>query len=245
MTARVASIYFAPVLCEREGYGGHYEIPAVGLHDKPFILEVTDKIQRYRGPYTLGGGTKRSEHRETILGEKIADDIVRHWTQMGVFMTPACHPGIWVVRDRIAETNEDGTLKIDADNKQVFRDATKEEAAAMWAEDLAANRAADQAYAKALFEDGNTYANDPRGSRAQFIQKPARLGAQQYGYEADWVSGLPIEVKTCQFCTKKIPKRAIVCPFCREIVDATAYGIEHAKRDREVKKALQEAKQAA
>lgn len=238
MTAKIASLYFAPVYAERPLFTMEpYRMPAVGLHDKPFILEVKDKEQRWTGPYSLGQGGKRLQQRQVIPGETIARDLVNAWTVGGVSMNPACHPGIWLVRERVAETNPDGTLLLDADNKQVFKAATPAECAAFWDEDLAAARAADQAYAKSIYDEGEIMANDPRGSRARFIQEPAKLGARQYGFDADWSSEKPTEPKTCQFCTKKIPKKAIVCPFCREIVDAEAYGVEQAKREKQIKDA--------
>ena len=243
MTARIASIHFAPVHADRSIYGGHYDIPAQPLNGKPFILEVREARQIEYGEY--GQNRTRKQNRYLIDPYIIAYDIVGEWTQNGRFMSPECHPGIWVVRDRVPELLESGAPQLDADNHPVWREATPAETAEFWEEDLQAARLADQIYAKALFQEGNAMANDHRGSLAAFIQKPAKLGAQQYGYQADWTSDVPVEPKTCQFCTKKIPKKSIVCPFCREIVDATAYGIEQAKRDRETKRAIAEAKLAA
>ena len=246
MTAKIASIYFAPVSAERPLFTMKpYEMPAVPLGDKPFILEVKDQQQTWTGPYSLGQGGKRLQQRQVIPGETIARDLVNAWTVGGVSMNPQCHPGIWFVRDLVPDTNPDGTPLLDADNKQIFKPATPEEAAAFWAEDLAAAREADQAYARTLYDEAEVMANDPKGSRERFIQQPAKLGARQYGFEADWASERPTEPKTCQFCTKRIPKKAIVCPFCREIVDASGYATAQVQRDREVKEATQRAKQAA
>lgn len=255
MTAKIASLYFAPVYAERPLFTMKpYQMPAVPLGEKPAILEVKDQEQKWTGPYSLGQGGKRLQQRQTIPGETIAADLVNAWTVGGVSMNPQCHPGIWLVRERVPLVHgekansadpEPGTPQLDADNKQLFREATSEEAAAFWAEDMAAAREADQAYARTLYDEAEVMANDPKGSRERFIQQPAKLGVRQYGFDADWASGKPAEPKTCEFCTKRIPKKAIVCPFCREIVDATAYGMAQVRRDREIKDAAKKQPVAA
>jgi hypothetical protein len=228
MKARVASVYFAPVRAERM-FGGPYEIPGVPLGGEPAFLVIEDRMQVEQGPYQLGTNGKRSRRRYLVLGESIARDVVAEWSQNGVGMTPQCRPGIWVVREQLPLINEDGTPQVDADGIPQWRPATEIEKESMWAEDLAAARAADRAYANMLFMQANAMAEDPR--LIPFIAPHARLAAKHYGLEAEWMKqDAALHVKTCPYCTKVIPAKAIKCPKCTEIVDLEAYAEQEAKR---------------
>lgn len=242
MTTKIASIYFAPVKAQRM-FGGPYELPAVPVGAQPAILSVSDRIQYEDGPYNLSNNGKRSKRRYLVFGQDIANDLVNEWTAHGVGMTPQCRPGIWVVRERLPLLNEDGSPQFDADGVPTWRDATDEEREAMWAEDLAAARLADRAYANMLFVQANAMAEDPR--LIPFIANNARVAARQYGLTAEWLKeDAALAVKTCQYCTKVIPARAIKCPKCTEIVDVEGYARLEAEKALALKIAKQEAARA-
>jgi hypothetical protein len=243
MTARIASIYFAPLRAERM-YGGPYEVPAVPLGEPPAILTVEDRIQIEQGPYQLGSGGKRSRRQHLVRADTIARCLVTEWAANGVGMTPQCRPGVWVVRERVPVLNPDGTPQLDGDGIALWRPATDEEQETMWLEDLAAARAADRAYANMLFTQANAMAEDPR--RIPLIPKTARLAAQHYGLEAEWLhEDAAVNVKPCPYCTKVIPAKAIKCPKCTEIVDLEAYAQLEAQKAAAIKAAKEAARSAA
>ncbi len=240
--ARVASVHFAPVTALRDIYGGQYEIPAVGLGQKPVILEVEDKVQRDEGPISTGpGGGRRQPLRYHVDGYDIARDIVGQWSSNGLGMTPEAHPGIWVVRDRLPVMKKDLLGKedyvMDGFGNQTFRPANIQEAKQMFDEDEAAARRADRAYAEWCYVDGNRIAADARN--IQFIPKNYKMASRQYGLEADWLrEGAALEVKPCISCTRVISKRAIVCPLCQQVNDFERYAVLMMQKDN----ALREAK---
>ena len=234
MIAHVASLHYAPVEAQRALYGGYYAIPAVARDARePVILEVTDKIQKWQGSYTEGGGVRRAQHRDTIFGESIAMDIVKHWTQDGVGMTPECHPAIWVVREHLPLLNDNGSPVMDEGTERpMWRPATAEEKAAMWAEDLAANKAAGYAYAEYLYRTYDAkYEEDPR--LLPFFPEVAKLACKAYNFDALWArpaAEVVANEKPCPFCAKRIVKTVIVCPNCHQVVDHERYAIEESKK---------------
>lgn len=238
-TCKIASIFFAPVIAERATFGhGPYSIAAVPLGAAPAMLTVTDKLQIEEGPYRYGQRGKREKRQYLITGEAIAHDLVGEWTLNGVGMNPQCHPGIWVVRDRFPITDENGVAQMDGENRALWRPATPEEQAAMWAEDLVNARGADRTYALDLFAKANAMAEDAR--QIPFIAPNAKLAARQYGLDADWLrEGASLDVKSCPMCTKMIAKRAIVCPQCHEVVDLYAYAAREVVKQAAVKSARQ------
>lgn len=240
MTAKIASVYFAPVKAERI-FGGVYQIPAVGPGKEPLILTITDRVQVEQGPYSLGSvAGRRSVRRQLIPGEAIARDLVREWTEMGLGMTPQCRPGIWMVREQVALMREDGTIETDADGLPLWRLAMDEERELMWEQDLQMARMVDRAYADYLFMQANALAEDAR--LIPFVSEVAKTGARAYGLEAEWLkANAALNVKTCSYCTKVIPGAAIKCPHCQEIVDVEAY----ARLEATKKQALKVASEAA
>jgi hypothetical protein len=220
--SKIASIYFAPVRAERI-FGGPYEMPAVPLGADPVILEITDRIQIEQGPYTLSSdNSKRSRRRHIVTSEAIARDLVNEWAYSGVGMTPQCRPGIWVVREQVPLFHQDGTQQTDADGLALWEPAGVVDRTNMFEEDLEAARAADRAYANALFIRGNGMAEDPR--LIPFIPLNSRRAAKHYGLDAEWLKeDAALNVKPCPYCTKIIPGKAIKCPKCAEIVDVEAY----------------------
>lgn len=249
MSARIASIHFAPVGLDRSIYGGVYHMEAVPLDGAPLILEVEDKVQRDEGPITTGpGSNRRQQLRYHVDAYAIARDAVEHWTTTGRGMTPDAHPGIWLVRDRMPEMrqepNGEMSYVLDGFNLQKFRPATTEEARAMWAEDLTNALRVDRAYAQWCYVDGNRIAADARN--IQFIPANYKRAARQYGLPADWLKeGAALEVRPCPSCTTIITKSAMVCPKCNEPVDVLRWAAWQAQKDAAVKSARQGLQQVA
>jgi hypothetical protein len=237
MKARIASLYFAPLHADRSAYGGIYDIPAVPKGAEPFILTVTDMVQRWYGPYDEG-------HKlisRMIPGELIAEDILAHWTKMGLGMTPTCHPGAWLVRDKMPAIGEDGKPVMEFDgegrNKPQWREATKEEFAAMWAEDLKANKEADANWAEYLMGQANIKAEDPK--QVPYIDHRAKRAAKHYGREFPWLHDLKdSETTQCPYCTKLVFSAAAVCPFCHNVVNAEKYAALEAAKQKAIEAAM-------
>lgn len=246
MTARVASVHYAPVHADRSIYGGLYDMPAVALGADPAIIVIEDRVQRDEGPVSMGpGGGRRVQLRNHVDGYEIAFDIVSEWTTNGLGRNPQSHPGIWVIRDRmpVYRTDEFGKEQAVMDgltNKQVMRSATPEEATAMWAEDLASARAADRAYAEWCYLDGNRMAVNPIA--VPLIPKMYKRAARQYGFEADWLKeGAAFEVAKCPMCDKVVSKATIVCPHCQQVVNLEAYAQREAQKQAAVRSAMAQA----
>jgi hypothetical protein len=91
-TVYVASIYPIEQKQERPQYGGYYTLPAVKRGEKPFVLEVTDKIY-----YEDRIGTEGRRYPVTERGENIARDIVGALTSNAPGMDSNCRPGIWII----------------------------------------------------------------------------------------------------------------------------------------------------
>jgi hypothetical protein len=163
---------------------------------------------------------------------------VGEWTERGAMMNPQCHPGIWIVRDRLPILDEvTGASMRDADDKALWRPATDDERAEMWEMDLQFNRTAQEAYSLALFENANGIDQDKR--LRKFIPREAHLAARYYGWDAEWLrnNGVAVAPKTCIFCAKSIPGTAIKCPHCLEIVDIPAYAAQEAEKRTAVREA--------
>lgn len=228
MPARVASIHYAPVKADRSIYGGMYALPAVPLAADPAIIVIQTLIQKDEGPVSTGPGHgQRQQLRYPVEAFDIAQCIVREWTQMGMGMTPQCHPGIWVVRDRfpIFEKDEKGQDRMvrDAYGLQAFKPATPLEEAQMFEEDLAMAREADRAYADWCYLDGNRWAYDVR--LVPFIPKHYKLACAQYMAELpNWAKdGAAKNIAPCPNCGKPIFRNLIVCPDCHNPVDLARY----------------------
>lgn len=248
MSAFIASVHFAPVALERSIYGGKYAIDAVPLEGKPLVLEIEDKVQRDEGPISTGPGSNRRQPlRYHVDAYEIARDLIEHWTQFGLGMTPDAHPGIWLVRDRMPEMkqepNGDMSYVVDGFGHQKFRPATTTEANTMWAEDLANALRFDRAYAQWCYTDGNRIAADAR--QIQFIPRNYKLAARQFGLPAEWLKeGAALEVRPCPRCTTIITKSAMVCPKCNEPVDLERWAVYQAQKDAAVRDARQAMKAA-
>lgn len=244
MLTKVASVYWCRVQAERTLYGGYYSIDAVLPGAEPLILEVTDQIQRWEGPYSLSPtGTVRSKHSRIVPGEEIAPDIVAEWTQFGVGMNPQCHPGIWMVRDRVPELYPDGTRKLDGDNRTVWRSATEEERTRMWGEDLDSAKRADAAYAAMLIRKADQDAEDPR--KIPFIPEKSRAAAKQYGIERDWLKEIASsDMRRCPYCDTLVSSHVAVCKACHNIVDAELYAVLERKKQAALRLAMVEEEEA-
>lgn len=210
------------------------------INSKPIERQgITDKVQIERGGFTDSPNPRqRSIRRTTIMGEEIAYDLVNEWTKLvhGSQEDPPTYPGVWVVRDRLPAEDEEGKPAVDAEGRQSWREATKEEKMAMWNEDLQRCRLADSNYARFIFDDWNAKI-ERHPDFVKTLPKQVRLAAAAFGWTAEWLrDGSVIETKTCQFCTKKIRASTIVCPHCQQIIDYDAFYREQAKRQDAAKK---------
>lgn len=242
---RIASVHFAPVTVKRNYRGQAYTIPACTLGGEPNILEVRDLIQRDWGSM-LAGTNKRQEHRWPVLGEEIANCLVGEWTgttTVGLGMNPLCHPGIWIVRDRLPATektqkliNEGGyityeeRLMLDADNRTSFRAASPDECREMWLEDLGMARLADRRYAEWCWADGNRISDNDKHN--QLIPPNYKLAARMYGLDASWLKEAASQNSMpCPSCEKLVSKSTIVCQFCQQPVNMERWAAFQAQKD--------------
>ncbi len=220
MTRTVATIYFRQCHLERTLYGGVFDAPAVAKGDKPFLLEVRDHNQLERLPHIVGGG----QFPRTILGQDIAVDIKKHWSEGALGMTPECRPGVWVVRDVVVIADETGTPLKDAFGSVQTRPATPEEKETMWQEDLAENTMAQARWADYLVSRADTLFADPNPAMRILIDPTMRTAAKYRGREREWLDeARDLDAKNCQFCLKSLPIKAIKCMYCGEIVDREGY----------------------
>jgi hypothetical protein len=248
-TCRIASVHFAPVTAKRNYRGQAYRIPAATLGGEPVVIEVRDLIQRDWGSM-LAGTNKRQEHRWPVLGEEIAHCLVGEWTgttSVGPGMNPQCHPGIWVVRDRlpVTETTQKGIIDgevtyeermvLDAENKTTFRAATPGECAAMWAEDLAAARSADRQYAEWCWRQGNHIVEIwRRGGEPVPREMPPvyKMAAKQYGLEAEWLKeAAASDSRQCPHCGALGSKHTFICAHCTQPTDLEKWAQFQAQKD--------------
>lgn len=232
MRAKVASIFWMPKTIDRSASSGTWHLEAVAKDAAPFILNVPDKVQRDQGPYsTSSSGRTRQSLRYDVWGHLIAADIVNECSQTGLMMNPTCHPGIWVVRERLPIIKADGSPEVDDDGHALWREATEAEAKAMWDEDLAANRLAQANYALALWNywNGRVEADKRVIGAVPVLVKDA---AKVYGFSAVWLTDPAsfTHIKKCPICAVALDPTAIVCPN-NHVVDFAAYAAYEAKKN--------------
>jgi hypothetical protein len=245
---RIASIHFSALHATRP-YGGKFDLPAVKLGAEPAILTIDQHVQRDEGAFTLGQNGGRVKLRYEVHGlEEIAPDLINQWSRSGLGMSDDCHPGIWIVRDRmpVFETvNGVKQMKLDIMGRQTFRDVTPKEQQAMWDEDLHNAKVADRRYAEWCFREGNAWAAKNNGALIPFIPANFIRAAQHYGLEAMWaIEPGSIHVAPCPYCTTPIAKTAMVCPRCTNIIDLQAYAQYEAKRELAMEDARRMVKEA-
>jgi hypothetical protein len=257
-SVKIASIHFAPLKASRNYRSKPYEIPAVPLDEKPKILTIFPLIQRDEGPVLQGpGGGRRQKLQYPVTALEIAHCLVGEWTGGTVAalgMNPQCHPGVWVVRERVPVVEKtqkivdeelmtfEERMVIDAQGNQMFRDATPEEREAMWQEDLIANRAADRAYAEYCWNQGNHITSVKKnGSREpvpQVIPPTYKMGAKQYGLQADWLAeAAASDSLVCQNCGEPGSRTNFMCKKCGEPTDIERWASWKARKDAALKAA--------
>lgn len=259
MTCKIASVSFAPVVAKRNYRGLPYKIPAVPLGVQPHILNVHDLFERTWE--TVQGTSRRQERRWSVIGEEIARCIVGEWTgstTASVGMNPLCHPGIWIIRDRLPVTEEvkamvggemltiEEKMVLDSSTQQMFRDATPDEKQEMWEEDLLAAKMADRAYAEWCWNEGNRiWQAWQRGSKEPVPREMPILykqAARHYGLEAEWLKeAISSDSRLCPYCDKPCSKSTIVCASCNQPINLEAWAELTARKDaalREANKAL-------
>lgn len=223
---KIASVYFAPVKAERPLYGGYYNIPGVPKGAKPAVVEIQNMVQRSQEPSADGQRREVRKFYDSCTSRMIASDLLREWTTTAVGMGPDCRPGIWIVRDMLpvlrTDKGHEGMPEVDADGNAIWRPGTPEECAAMWAEDEAVNRAAQDKWADFLISEGDKFAINPK--ERVYISSLMKLAARHYGKQRGWLTELRDgDVKKCQWCTKSIPAEAVICPECSKPADIAKY----------------------
>lgn len=259
MVARIASVHFASVTASRNYRGEPYFIPPVALGESPKILVCRDLVQRDWGPM-LPGTQKRQEYRWLVQGDEIARCLTGQWTgttTVSLGMNPDCHPGIWIIRDRLPQTEqvprsfskEEGLafeerMVVDAEKNTVFREATDEEKQLMFEEDLAHARMADRRYAEWCWNDGNRIFEGRKLGKLVPTDMPPnyKLAARHYGLDADWLrEAASIDSRACPSCGKLGPKAHFVCQHCTQPTDLDRWAAWQAQKD----SALKDAKRLA
>ena len=223
---KIASVHFAPVKAERGRPMRKYVIPAAEGIGKPQILTIHQVIEHDEGPY--GPNKFREKITRLITAMEIGNDLIREWTQSGIYMGPdddglEARPGIWLVRDRVAVTDAEGVQQVDIMNHLVFRPATAEEFQQMWEEDLAAATANDARYGDRLIRKGVAIHNDPKAHAGIPLSIPMKQAAKFYNVPAPFLYGVTkTGVKDCQYCKSVIDIAAVICAHCGQVVDQYA-----------------------
>lgn len=237
-TAKIASIFWEPLRAERLYPGGPFKIAGIAPGRSPAILTVEDVHQTDYGAY--GPNNKREIIERLVTASSIAFDLVSEWATRGVQMGATCHPGVWHVRETMPMVNPDGTLIRDAKGVGRQREASEQEKAEMWAEDLEANTLAQREYGQIMYDIGEaTYNEEPR--KRPWIHRHAFGAAKHYGMEAEWLKkGSERATQPCPVCTAIISKNALKCPKCGGIVNIA----EYAKREVATQEAISTEKAA-
>lgn len=232
-TAKIASIFWDELKANRLYPGGPFTIPGVPLGAPPTILEIKDVHQIEWGPY--GSNNHRTRIKQLVECYDIVTDLVHEWANSGIQMSQVCHPGVWVVRERLPLVNPDGTLVRDGDGIGMFREATEAEKAEMWAADLEENQNAQREYAEAMFNIAETtYNEEPR--MRPWIHRHAFSAAKYYGLEAEWTKkASERNEKACPSCTAVISGKALKCPKCNAVVDIKGYAAREATIELELR----------
>lgn len=222
-TVRIATIYPIAMRVQRPIYQGDFKFPAVPFGAEPFILEIKDHYEWNDRPFfegTVNGRLRR--RRDVIAADEIANDIIRELTQSHPDAAPGCHPGIWIVRERVPLHDEKGLPILDADAKASFREMSEAEKKAAWAEDLEANRQAQAAWGERAIQKGNIMAQEPKA--VPFIPDYCKEMAKYYGQSPKWLNRITEgNTKKCQWCAQIIDRESIICPECGKTVDFKRY----------------------
>jgi hypothetical protein len=196
-------------------------------------LPIADHIQIERMPFIAGGGIVP----RVIAGEHIAADVVMHVSTLGMGMSVETGPGVWMVRDRVPQSDDDGNWIMQADGKPVTRMATDVERNQMFAEDLTNATERQERYGQYLIAEGDRY-NENIKERI-LITPRMKAACLYYHRERPWLIDLKDgDMKLCHFCMASIDARAIKCPRCNEIVDAVRFAALNADRKQVTKEAL-------
>lgn len=234
---KIASIYPIESRVERRIYQGDFKIPAVERDAPPFILEIKDHYQYEPQPYFTGtvNGKQRME-RKIVEAFEIANDIIGTLTQSHPDASPECHPGIWIVRETVPLSQDNGLPILDAENKPTFRDMTEAEKKKAWDEDLAANIEYQKAWGEKAIQKGNMMAVNPK--EIPFIPPYCKILAVYYGQSPAWLNRITEgNIKSCRWCRKNIDRDAVVCPECGKTVDFERYAQMEAELKAQIERA--------
>jgi hypothetical protein len=225
MKRSIASIYYEPLTERRSYHPGAYSLPAIVRGSAPIIMVIEDQRQADEDI------VHRTRLKRVIRGEVIATDLVKTWTENHPSMGTDCHPGIWVVRDVIGLNKktvingvEAEVPDVDADGVQMYREATKEEAARMFAEDLADAEVCQANWAEICIAQGDALALNPKMREKNLIPSYCYSACTYYGKSREWTKKLSSDQgQVCRYCAKTISALAVVCPECGNIVNAEEY----------------------
>lgn len=233
-STRIASVHFMAVTAHRNYRSAAYIIPVAEEIGNPNIIEVTQLIQREQGPY--GANKFREVRTNLITSDEIANDLVKEWTQSGIYMDDEARPGVWIVRDRLPVMDDvvdgngvkvGGRIRVEPNMlgqmTAVFRDATEVERASMWLEDFHMNTQLDARYGDRLISKGLEIHSDPKKFAGTPISIPMKEAARFYKVDAPYLHQLTsVNTKTCPWCLSMVDGRAIICPVCTKTIDVLA-----------------------
>ena len=139
----------------------------------------------------------------TILGEQIASSIAKDHISASLYVTDEAFPGI----KSISGKHEKADIK------------------KMYGEELKALEAAQRAWFRTLVNKADDAWKDPnQRGQSMAISDLQRSAAIYLGLmNKEWLNANPIDLVPCKFCTVHIPGNAIICPQCKQVVNAEAY----------------------
>lgn len=228
--AVIASIYFDDIKFDRERCGCRIRIPAVPNGGTPEMVAIANHQEWVQRLMAEGGG----KETRTITAQELASDFINEVCLLGLWTSPECGPGVWIVRDQVMtgtekRPNPDGTGMIDV---PAYREATKKEHEAMFAEDWEKAKLRQAAYADVLIMKADRFDADPNPENRRWISALMRKACKYAGRQRPWLPELSHQdVKHCQFCTKPVPAAAVKCHHCNEIINFEKYAELEAMRE--------------
>jgi predicted nucleic acid-binding Zn ribbon protein len=194
-TVYIGSVCPIPLKVTRPLYGGNYVFKPVARGEKPFVMEVTDKVQIERELVT------HREMRRTILGEDIANDILRE-------INEAClgegDMGVWLIGPTPEHTPEqvrDATLRLRQKLNWLVSDTDA------WS---------PERRSKFIANIG--------------IPPIRKMAVQYLGLERDWATMTPDQMTNCPHCKKAVKIDASTCEHCDGIINYDKWAENEAKK---------------
>jgi hypothetical protein len=180
-------------------YGGNYVLEPVARGEKPFVLKVTDKIQTEKELVT------QRDLPRTVLGEEIANDILREINEGAPGMGDGADMGLWIIGPTPDYTEEQ----------------------------VAAARQRLRSHLNWLVADTDSWSPERRSRFISMLgaMPPIRKMAAQYlGLERDWATMTPDQTTTCSHCKRAVKVGAITCEHCDGILDYDKWAENESKK---------------